>query len=305
MRWCLLVAAAYNLAWGAAAVLAPVWMLRTLGVESEPGAVMAAFWACIGMIVGVYGVGYAVASRDPLRHWPIVLVGLLGKVFGPLGFVDAAMSGVLPWSMGWTIVTNDLVWWVPFGVILWRAWGAAQLGELGPKMNLDEALGSLRDEEGVDLLARTHEGPVLVVLVRHTGCTFCRETLADLARGRGAIERAGLSVAVVGLGEDTASMRAMGERLGVRGARWYADPGRVLYRALGLGRGRFGQLFGPRVWIRGLAATLRGHVVGRPEGDGFQMPGAFVIHEGRVVRGQRHRYASDRLRIAELSCPAG
>jgi hypothetical protein len=53
-------------------------------------------WQCIGMIVGVYGVGYLAAASAPLRHWPIVLVGFLGKVFGPIGFVWAASQGELP-----------------------------------------------------------------------------------------------------------------------------------------------------------------------------------------------------------------
>ena len=49
------------------------------------------------------------------------LVGLLGKVCGPIGFVASAASGRFPWSMGWTILTNDLIWWLPFGLILWHA----------------------------------------------------------------------------------------------------------------------------------------------------------------------------------------
>ncbi len=65
-----------------------------------------AFWQCVGMIVGVYGVGDLVAASDPNRHWPIVLVGLLGKVFGPIGFVSAATRGNLPWLMGWTILNQ-------------------------------------------------------------------------------------------------------------------------------------------------------------------------------------------------------
>jgi hypothetical protein len=40
-------------------------------------------WQCLGMVIGVYGVGYFIASRDPVRHWPIVFVGLLGKIFWP------------------------------------------------------------------------------------------------------------------------------------------------------------------------------------------------------------------------------
>ena len=79
-------------------------------------------WQCIGMIVRVYGVGYALAAGDPIRLWQHVLVGLLGKILGPLGFLDAALHGRLPWSAGWTIVTNDLIWWLPFGGIIYRVW---------------------------------------------------------------------------------------------------------------------------------------------------------------------------------------
>ena len=74
------------------------------------------------MIVGVYGIGYAAAAVDPYRHWPIVLVGFLGKIFGPIGFLMAALSGELPWAWGATIITNDLIWWIPFAIILWGAY---------------------------------------------------------------------------------------------------------------------------------------------------------------------------------------
>lgn len=119
MRITLLLAAAYNLAWGAAVVLFPLALFRFFELP-EPN--YPPIWQCVGMIVGVYGIGYACAALDPLKHWPITLVGLLGKVLGPIGFLDAAFRGEMPWAFGWTILTNDLVWWVPFGLILWRAW---------------------------------------------------------------------------------------------------------------------------------------------------------------------------------------
>ena len=80
------------------------------------------------MVIGVYGVGYLCASRDPLRHWPIVLVGLLGKIFGPIGFAWSAARGAIDWSFGWTILTNDLLWWWPFGGILLAAHRASRRG---------------------------------------------------------------------------------------------------------------------------------------------------------------------------------
>ena len=74
------------------------------------------------MIVGVYGIGYLIAASDPIRHWPIVLVGFLGKVLGPIGFAEALWSERLPLAFGFNIVTNDLIWWVPFFLILSSAW---------------------------------------------------------------------------------------------------------------------------------------------------------------------------------------
>ncbi len=48
----------------------------------------------------------------------IVLVGLLGKLFGPIGFLDAAIRGRLPWIAGLVNITNDLIWLVPFVFVL-------------------------------------------------------------------------------------------------------------------------------------------------------------------------------------------
>lgn len=117
MKWVLLSAAAYNLGWGGWVVVFPTMGFELAGL---PPPRYPQIWQCVGMIVGVYGVGYAIAAFNPARYWPIVLVGLLGKVFGPIGFVDAALRGTLPWTVGWTIVTNDLIWWMPFGLILFR-----------------------------------------------------------------------------------------------------------------------------------------------------------------------------------------
>ncbi len=119
-RW-LAAAGIYNLLWGAVTIAAPERTLRLLGVETVSSEASPQLWACIGMIVGVYGVGYLIAARNPTRHWPITLVGLLGKLFGPIGFVVAASQGQLPWSMGWTLLTNDLLWWAPFTLILLHA----------------------------------------------------------------------------------------------------------------------------------------------------------------------------------------
>ena len=120
MKLLLLIAALYNIVWGAFAILSPLTLFRWCGFNPLP--LYPELWQCIGMIVGVYGVGYGIAARDPFRHWPIVFVGLLGKVLGPIGFFGAVTSGRFPLAMGWTIVTNDLIWWLPFGLVLLGAY---------------------------------------------------------------------------------------------------------------------------------------------------------------------------------------
>lgn len=118
LRWqqaVLWVAAGYNLGFGAIVVLFPSllfqWVRMPLPNYPE-------IWQCLGMVIGVYGVGYAIAATDPERHWAIVLVGLLGKILGPIGFLRAAMLGRLPWRAGWMCVGNDLIWWIPFALLL-------------------------------------------------------------------------------------------------------------------------------------------------------------------------------------------
>lgn len=303
MRNWLLFAGVYNILWGAAMGIAPIWTLNILGVSPASTELWPQLWACIGMIVGVYGVGYLIASRDPARHWPIVLVGLLGKILGPIGFVDAAVRGLLPWSMGVTILTNDLLWWIPFSMILWHAARAAQPTPPVERVSLGDALDALCDDRGQTLRALTDERQVLVVLLRHSGCTFCRQTLSDIARWQADLGKSGVGVAIVGMSKSPADLRALGERYGVTTASWVADPDRLLYRALELGRGSFLQLFGPRVWVSGLLAAAKGHGIGKLDGDGFQMPGAFIIHRGRIVRAYRHSTAGDRPNLRELACP--
>jgi hypothetical protein len=117
------LAAIYNILWGAWVVLFPLSAFHVLGM-SLPN--YPQIWQCVGMIVGVYGVGYGCAAFHPLRHWPIVLVGLMGKVFGPIGFLTAAIKGELPWRFGFLLLTNDFPWWIPFALILYHAFRAKE-----------------------------------------------------------------------------------------------------------------------------------------------------------------------------------
>ena len=124
METVLRVAGVYNVAWGAFIVCFPAALFRWAKMEAPN---YPEVWQCVGMIVGVYGVGYWIAARDPLRHWPIVLVGLLGKIFGPIGMLNAIYIGRFPPVAALLSLFNDLVWWIPFVLILHCAYRTRNL----------------------------------------------------------------------------------------------------------------------------------------------------------------------------------
>jgi len=115
MQLTLRLAALYNFLWGAWVVLFPDHFFTLVGMDPLNHPMV---WQGMGMVIGVYGLGYWWASYAPLRHWPIVAVGFLGKIFGPLGFVMNYTSGKVPFEFIYTLVTNDFIWWIPFFLIL-------------------------------------------------------------------------------------------------------------------------------------------------------------------------------------------
>jgi peroxiredoxin len=300
MQRTLLAAALYNVVWGAWVVLFPNAQFDWLGM---PRPNYPQLWQCIGMIVGVYGVGYAVAATNPARHWPVVLVGFLGKIFGPLGMVQALWSGALPAAFAVNCLFNDLVWWVPFALVLRHAWQQylAESPDPNPLPTETEVLTQTLTQTGTSLAELSRQKPVLLVFLRHAGCTFCRETLSDLARDRAGIEAGGTQIALAHMGSPD-SFAVFTAPYGLDTLPAVSDPERRLYRALGLRRGSLHQLLGWRVWIRGAQAFFKGHGIGTLQGDGAQMPGAFLIQNGRVAARYIHQTAADRPDYTDL-CP--
>jgi small multidrug resistance pump len=112
------LAAVYNVAWGAVVVLFPNLPFDLFGI---PRLNYPFLMGGIGMMVGVYGYGYWVVSREPRRHPELVVIGLLGKTLGPIGWAWNVWLGAIPARTLWINVFNDLIW-IPFFVsfLLWN-----------------------------------------------------------------------------------------------------------------------------------------------------------------------------------------
>jgi hypothetical protein len=126
------LAGLYNIVFGLWAALFPdaFFRLIDLGAPSHP-----AIWACLGMVIGLYGLVYLqVAFTDPERRRSalafggrrvdfdvtrfLIALGLLGKILGPIGFVIAVRHRELPVRMLSLLVFDDMIWWAPFGLYL-------------------------------------------------------------------------------------------------------------------------------------------------------------------------------------------
>ena len=120
-RWVFLAAGVYNLAWGLYAAIDPQWLFR---FADMPPAVHPQIFACLGMVIGLYGVLYLEVARRPERGWLIAAVGLAGKLLGPIGLAVQIATGSWPVATVVLCLTNDLVWWIPFAIYLVDAWPA-------------------------------------------------------------------------------------------------------------------------------------------------------------------------------------
>ena len=110
-------AGVYNLAFG---LWSAVWPLSFFGLFALPAPRYPGIWACLGMVVGLYGLLYVYAAWKLEAAWPIIAVGLLGKVLGPIG-VALSIDDDWPRRLGMICVYNDLIWSLPFGLFLVRS----------------------------------------------------------------------------------------------------------------------------------------------------------------------------------------
>src|SRR6266545_8089197 len=96
-------------------------------------------FACLGRVVGLYGIIYLEVARVPERGWLLAAVGLVGKVLGPIGLLRLIWSGTWPLSTIVLSLTNDLIWWFPFALYLIDAWPAFRQDVFRERVNLGYA----------------------------------------------------------------------------------------------------------------------------------------------------------------------
>jgi peroxiredoxin len=299
------------------------------------------FWLGLSALVGVFGIGYGIAATAPYRHWAVVLIGLLSKLSATGGMAYAYATKALPENFAYLTIVNDLIWILPFALILRGAWRAhrgiparsaatsstapgATTGSTpdaaSPSANAaayqaaeSAALATITRQAtlhrghmlcAVSLRELSDQHPTLLVFLRHTGCPFCRDVLANLAKQRAGIEARGLTIVLIHQSPPLVAAKFF-DRLGLDTPEplyHVSDPDRRLYTAFELAQVKRTQLFSPGELIRGFnTAIIKRRLFAFPQGDPRQLGGAIVFYRRRVLKAFRAARASDAIDIAETS----
>jgi peroxiredoxin len=126
------------------------------------------------------------------------------------------------------------------------------------------------------------ENVAVLVFLRHYGCIFCRQHVAQLRTHEREFQKAGVNLAAIGLG-DREYARAFRDETGI-GFPLLLDEQREAYHAAGLHRASILHLLrlgNATARARAKAAGHRQHRTGR---NPFQLGGSFVFGPGNVDR---------------------
>lgn len=302
VRATLFTAFLYSTVWGVITIFLPHVLFINAQLDlPEPLFI----WQTIGLVDIVFGIGYLIALQNPYRNWHPILMGVIYKFFSMVLYFSAVQSHTEFWSMKNFMFIDNLIWLIPFALILYRVYKRSY--------ERDETLMDVFDEEaftldmfdtseGIDLEATSMTQPTLVVMLRHFGCTFCREALSELAEIRGRIERKGTKLVLVHMLEDEDLAHEQLYKYGLEDVATISDPEEILYKRFKLKKGSLNQLLGIKDLYRGfIAGVIHGHGIGKEMGDMMQMPGVFLIYKGEVIKSFVHEHSSDRPPYLELA----
>ena len=162
---------------------------------------------------------------------------------------------------------------------------------------LADVLAAYRTESGRTLLELTEQSPVLLLFLRHFGCSFCRETLDRVSQIRGKLEAKGVRPVFVHLGTPDRA-KPYFDYYNLNDVERVGNPDASLYRnpLFGLGRTNpFSHFFRPTVVKAWVTGAVRSYGIGMIKEDGEQMPGVFYLRDGKIANFYRYRTIADQV----------
>lgn len=174
--------------------------------------------------------------------------------------------------------------------------------EIGTTGGVVHTLASIHTESGACLLKLTEESPVLLIFLRHFGCSFCRMAIAQIGELQGELKARGVRPVFVHLGTPEIA-KAHFDFYQLGDVERINDPEAIIYRSNTFGLGQespWWQLVNPFVIFGWLKGNIFKYGIGKIQGDGSQMPGVFFLKGPKIVRRFVYRNISDQPKWLKL-----
>ena len=172
-----------------------------------------------------------------------------------------------------------------------------------PEAGLTAALQHFRTESGRTLQQLLDESPVLLVFLRHFGCSFCREAIDQVSQIQAQLQTRGVRPVFVHLGTPERA-KPYFDYYNLASVERVSNPDASLYThaAFQLDRKHFLWHFvQPAAWKGWLRTLFRGYGIGMIQEDAHQMPGVFFLRDGQIVRSFRYKSIADQPDYLKLS----
>jgi hypothetical protein len=161
--------------------------------------------------------------------------------------------------------------------------------------DVGKTLAAIPTESGTSLLALVEASPVLLVFLRHFGCSFCRQAISDVAELKPELDKRGVRPVFVHLGTPERA-KPFFDYYGIGDVERVSDPEARVYQLPLFALPRMHPaltLFQPSVWKGWLKGALFKHGIGAIKEDGHQMQGIFFLRGPRIVRQFRYKTIAD------------
>jgi hypothetical protein len=155
-------------------------------------------------------------------------------------------------------------------------------------------LKNIKTQRGENLHDMSSNQLVLLVFLRQLGCIFCKQALNDLSGYQELIRANSMKLVFVHMAKAEIAEELFNE-FEFKDISHISDINCDLYKHFGLAKGSFTQLFGLQTWIKGYEAKKEGiDWSSKVLGDSLQLPGIFILKDGKILKNYIHKTASDR-----------
>ncbi|QQR97665.1 MAG: redoxin domain-containing protein [Sphingobacteriales bacterium] len=291
----LFFAGIYGILWGISAIFFPKFWFSFAALNYP---IYPELFQTIGLYEFALGFAYLLAYRNPIRNWQIVLIGFIIKVCMVVGFIYYYYANNEPQVIFRMVFINDFIWILPFLLILYNAYKHEELldNELVYLQECadDNFLKYYTTNKGNNLSEISFQQPILLVFLRHFGCTFCKSTLNKIQVLQQNFSEHNVKIVLVNMLPENQAAKHL-QDFDLYDLDYVSDEEAMLYKAFKLNRGKFKQLFGFKVFVKGISLWISEKLfISSSEGtDVFQMPGVFLIKDAIVVKQFKYDSVAD------------